>query len=162
MSKANTYILVRVAAAIAAAFMCTAAFGQPKSQRDPKCVDWTQGRLTGLDYSACQATARAERAKFELARLVGQSDGAGLPNSHDCLEKLREIAKKAVDDTHACLSKLKQSRAIDALDDYYAAWMLTTATWIDLSLSQRAFNAKRERLEEALEEKKVKFEVLIR
>ncbi len=67
-----------------------------------------------------------------------------------------------MDDTRACLLKTKQSRAVDALDDYYAAWLLAVSAWTNMAESAYLFDLRLEVLEQSLEEKKIKFNVQLR
>lgn len=127
-----------------------------------RCTDWTQGRLMGLEYVACQLTARKEMATIQLSRRTGSYDGYGFPETVECRDDLRKTAKKAVDDTRACLLKTKQSRAVDALDDYYAAWLFSVSAWTNMAESAYLFDMRLEALEQSVEEKKIKFTVQLR
>jgi hypothetical protein len=126
------------------------------------CVDMTQGRLMGLEYYSCRLAAMYDRATIDNSKASGRLDGYDFPKSSECIVELRTLADKAAKDTSKCLEKTKQTRALEALEDYYGSWLAHTRLWRNTSMSGEEYTYRMKRGEEALEEKRARLQVTIK
>jgi hypothetical protein len=125
-----------------------------------QCVDLTLG-VSGLDYYSCKLRGEVEMSRISLSRITGGSEGYGFPQTVECRENLMQKAQQGFKDTRACLVKTKQTRALEALEDYYSSWLSFLKSWTEMTDTPRQYEIRNKMREVELDQKKTRLEITI-
>ncbi len=135
---------------------------QSKGASGRRCENLIELRVQPLHMYACKVSGSAEMARIAYNRVAGNLAPEEFPKTAICQEELIDIASKAYRETLSCLERTKQTRAVELLENYYAAWLMHVRSLTKAASTGRQYNERQEQLEEAIEEKKLKLALALR